>query len=129
MINDEDPVLDDPMEPLNPVEPTRLEPDQLVDRTFLMPPAPDGSRVRAKIVKRINKYKEGRKDDKDYIKFRCLVNNDYKDVVAYNDIIDYIEQDQTWDGIWKFKSVLNVQGPMTSRHKNYRGSCYNVRVE
>jgi hypothetical protein len=33
-------------------------PDNLVDRTFLMPPKEDGTRVRAKIIKRVNEYKE-----------------------------------------------------------------------
>ena len=27
------------------------------------------------------------------IKFKCLVNNDYKDVIAYTSIVDYIKQD------------------------------------
>jgi hypothetical protein len=26
-------------------------------------------------------------------KFQCLVNDDYEDVVAYNNIVDYIEHD------------------------------------
>ena len=44
------PDLEDPMETLNPMVETRLTPDDLIDRTFLMPPNPDGSRERAKIV-------------------------------------------------------------------------------
>jgi hypothetical protein len=35
-----------------------LNPDNLVDRTFLMPPKEDGTRVRAKIIKRVNEYKD-----------------------------------------------------------------------
>jgi hypothetical protein len=32
------------------------------------------------------------------------VNDDYEDVVAYNDIVDYIEQDDSWDGYGNSRS-------------------------
>jgi hypothetical protein len=52
-----------------------------------MPPKEDGTRVRAKIIKRVNKYKDGMLDDPDraaeIAKFQCIVNDDYEDVVAY----------------------------------------------
>ena len=129
---EEEPRLEDhfdPMETVNLTEPGRLEPDQLIDRTFLMPPSDDGSRVRAKIVKRVRDFKKGREDDPDYIKFKCLVNGEYEEVMAYNDIVDYIEQDQTWDGIWKFKNVLKIVGPVRRNSKLYRGSRYSCQVE
>jgi hypothetical protein len=63
------------------------------------------------------------------VKFRCLVNNEYEEVVAYNDIVDYIEQDQTWDGIWKFRQILSHQGPLHPKHKDYMGSKYNLLIE
>jgi len=63
------------------------------------------------------------------VKFKCLVNDDYEEVVAYNDIVDFIEQDQTWDGIWKFRAILDHQGPLRSTDSRYKGSRYNVQVE
>ena len=63
------------------------------------------------------------------IKFKCLVNNDYEEIVACNDIVDFIEQDQTWDGIWKFRQVLDHQGPLKPSDPRYKGSRYNVQVE
>jgi len=33
--------------------------------------------------------------DPAYIKFKCLVNNDFEEVVAYNDLVDFIEKDTT----------------------------------
>ena len=112
----------------NPTMQVQLPPDELIDRTFLMPTQEDGSRVRAKIIERVNKYKEGVNDDPELIKFKCLVNDDYQEIVAYNDIVDFIEQDQSWDGIWKFKEILDHQGPLKSTDKGYKGSRYNVLV-
>ena len=94
-----------------------------------MPPGSDGTRVRAKIIERINHHKQGMQDRPELIKFRCLINDEQEDVVAYNDIVDYIEQDQTWDGLWKFRNILDHQGPLMSKHPDYKGSSYNVIVE
>ena len=52
-----------------------------------------------------------------------------KKLSAYNDIIDFIEQDQTWDGIWKFRKIISHEGPLRKGHPRYKGSTYNVKVE
>ena len=93
-----------PIPAANPMQPG-LPPEEMIDRTFLMPKEEDGSRYRAKIVERINATQEELAKDPDLIKFRCTVNDKYEEIVAYNDIVDYIEQDQTWDGLWKFKEI------------------------
>jgi hypothetical protein len=60
----------------------------MIDQTFLMPPEEDGTRVRAKIIQRVNDYKDGMMDDPELAakitKFRCLINDEYE-VVAYSD--------------------------------------------
>ena len=112
----------------NPVQ-TGLSPDEMINRTFLMPPAEDGSRVRAQIIERVNHHKDQAHQDPEYIKFKCLVNGEYEEVVAYNDIVDFIEQDQTWDGTWKFREILNHQGPLTPKDPRYKGSKYNLQME
>ena len=113
----------------NPTESAQLPPEELLDRTFLMPPKEDGSRVRAKIIEKVRLHKEELAKHPDMVKFKCLVNDDYEEVVAYNDIVDFIEQDQTWDGIWKFRAILDHQGPLRSTDSRYKGSRYNVQVE
>jgi hypothetical protein len=55
-------ICDGPSETLRTENPTvdpLAQPDNLVDRTFLMPPKEDGTPVRAKIIKRVNEYKDG----------------------------------------------------------------------
>jgi hypothetical protein len=79
---------------------------------------------------RVNEYKDGMLDDPDraaeIAKFQCLVNDDYEDVVAYNDIVDYIEQDDSWDG-WKFKEILGHKRVQPS-DPDYMGSMYNTQL-
>lgn len=68
----------------NPAEETRLPPDELIDRTFLMPPKADVSRCRAKIISRIDdcKKRNGLNSHPEIVKFKCLMNGDYEEVIA-----------------------------------------------
>jgi len=42
-----------------------------------------------------------------HIKFRCLVNNDFEEVVACNDLVNFTEKDTTWEGVWTFEKILS----------------------
>ena len=49
--------------------------------------------------------------------------------VAYNDIVDYIEDDDSWgDKIWRFKEILQHSKPLSSSSKDYKGSRFNVLI-
>lgn len=108
-----------------------LTPDQLVGRSFLMPPTADGSRVRAKIVEKIQQHKKKLEEQPDLIRFKCKVNGEYEDIVAYNDICDYIEDDEHWggDGEWRFKAILDHKNGIRPGNKEYRGCSVNLLVE
>jgi len=83
---------------INPAE-DKHEPEEVIRRTFLMPPTADGSRHRAKIMESVC--------DPVHIKFRCLVNNDFKEVVACNNLVDFTEKDTAWEGVWTFEKILS----------------------
>ena len=103
--------------------------DNLIGRTFLMLPQEDGTRLRAKIVERLEQMDREVMNQPDMIKFRCSVNDgQYEEIMAHNDIIDRIEQDETQEGVWKFKSIDGHQGPLTKNDKAYKGSKYNLKV-
>ena len=57
--------------------------------------------------------------------------DDIDDIMAYNDIMNFIHMDRIDDEdyIWKFKTVLGHQGPLTPRHKHWKESKYNVEIE
>ena len=106
-----------------------LDPDDLIGRTFLKPPENDGRRYRAKIVEAIEEKEKNIANHPDKIKFRCSVNNDeYEEIVSYNDIINHIEKDDTESGEWKFTSIDGHQGPLSRGDKDYKGCRYNVLV-
>ena len=95
----------------NPVETKRLPPKDLIGRSFLMPPDEDGERVRAKIVRMVGWMQHKAHEHPEFIKFKCRVNDKYDEVVAYNDIVNYIEKDQTWEGIWNWNKIKKHKGP------------------
>ena len=48
--------------------------------------------------------------------------------MAHNDIADYIEQDDGFEGQWHFKETLDHKGPLYSHNKEYDGSKCNVQI-
>ena len=106
-----------------------FDPSSLIGRTFLKPPEEDGQRFRARILENIAQTSEDTSNHPDHIKFRCSVNDDeYEEVLSYNEIIDHIEKDETDFGFWRFKSITGHQGPLSQLDANYKGSRYNVLV-
>jgi len=78
------------LQTLNPTE-NNLEPEKMVGRTFSMPPTADGSCHRAKMpaMESARKMKDKAHKDHAHIKFKCLVNNDFEEVVACNGLVDF----------------------------------------
>jgi len=123
-------MVDFVLESLRTVNPTasRLTPEEMIGRTFLMPPKDDGTRHRAKIIDKVNLSEAEEKRDPDTIKFRCLVNDEHYVAVDFKDIVDYIELDETWDGTWKFEEILDHKKVKRTDKENYRGSSWNVLI-
>ena len=112
----------------HPTLPT-FDTSDLIGRTFLMPPGEDGQRFRAKILGVIEEADRNLAVHPDHVKFRCSVNdNQYEEVLSYNEIIGHIEKDETDFGLWRFKSITGHQGPLSQNDENYKGSRYNVLV-
>jgi len=107
-----------------------LKPEEMTGRTFLMPPTANGSRHRAKTMESVHDVKDKAHKDPACIKFRCLVNNDFEEVVACNDLVDFIEKDTAWEGVWIFEKILShkkvrkgdkdCHGKLSYRWRSYR---------
>jgi Reverse transcriptase (RNA-dependent DNA polymerase) len=111
----------------------KLDPDNAIGRYVLMPVRPDGQRFRAKILERVDKYKQGLEAKRlENIQYKVLVGHDgggmWEEVVAYNDLVTFITEDDGDDGVWRFKEILAHQGPLNPDDDNYRGSRWNVLV-
>ena len=64
------------------------------------------------------------------IRFRISVGEDgYKEVMAYNDVLERLEADQENPTVWKFKQIVGHQGPLRPTDPTYMESSYNVTME
>jgi hypothetical protein len=106
-----------------------VDPNDLVGRTFLMAPQPDGQRFRARIVRAIEDHERDLANNSERIHFLCSVNDDqFEEIMSYNDLLSSLEEDG--EGIvWKFRRISAHQGPLTPKDKDWNGSAYNVMVE
>ena len=106
-----------------------VDPIDLIGRTFLKEPDENGEMHRARIVECIKEHKNNIANDKLNIKFRCSVNNnEYEEIIAYNDLLDHInkagnDEDQV---LWKFRRITGHEGPLTADSSR---SLYNVMIE
>jgi hypothetical protein len=121
-------------EPQNGEQPKQQLPAELdIGRTVLMPIQPDGQRFRAKIIERVDAYKRHLSKERDAnAQYKVLVGHDndntWEEIVAYNDLLNLINDDDAQNGMWKFREILSHQGPLTTTDPGYKGSRWNVHV-
>ena len=107
-----------------------FKPADLVGRTYLMEPRDDGQKYRARIVEAIEGFDDDLGRNPTRVKFKVSVNNeDFEELVAYNDVVESITKDDTSEVIWRFKRITSHQGPLKPDHPDYNGSTYNVLLE
>jgi hypothetical protein len=108
-----------------------VDPQELLGRTFLMDTQEDGQRLRAYIVEYISDHESNIRRSDDHVKFRISVNEDeYEEIITYNELMDFIEKNQENDAIvWRFRRIVGHQGPLLRHDKDYNGSRFNVLVE
>ena len=106
-----------------------FSPHDLVGRTFLMDPDRDGNVHRAKILEAIEGFDNNLEKNPTRIKFKCTTNNEeFTDLIAYNEVADYISRDNSQHTLWQFEEIVSHQGPLSTEHKDYNGSTYNVQI-
>jgi hypothetical protein len=108
-----------------------VDPQELLGRTFLMDTQEDGQRFRACIVECISDHESNVRRSDDHVKFRISINEDeYEEIITYNELLDFIEKNQENDAImWQFRRIVGHQGPLLRHDKDYNGSRFNVLVE
>jgi hypothetical protein len=96
-------------------------PEEMIGRTVLMLPTDIGERFRGTIKERIDQHNADCEMYPEKVKFRCVVDGKYEEIVSYNQIIDLIEKDDNWDGVWNFREILLHKSKLTKRSKEYHG--------
>ena len=108
-----------------------FDPEALIGRTFLtLPREKDGHQFRARIVRAIEDHETSHMNDPDRLKFVCSINNDqFEEIMSYNDIMEFIEKEEANPTVWKFRRIVAHEGPLTPDHPSWNGSSYNVMIE
>ena len=105
-----------------------LDHDNLQGITFLKR-EDDGTVRRARVIEPIEIR---RQKNKDFTSFRIKYDkDDVEDIIAYNEIMNHIYHERNEDGghLWKYRTILSHQGPLTPKHPDYKGSKYNLEIE
>ena len=88
------------------------------------------SRYCAFIVKAIVDHDNKMAKDPTRTKILCSFNDDqYQEILAYNNIIRQIEKDRDDPDVWKFQHITAHESPLLQHHRNYKGSSYNVIIK
>lgn len=110
-----------------------FSPSDLVGRTFLMDEQEDGQRLRARIIEALEDHETAVEQNPTKIRFRCSLEGGNLDameeLIAYNEVVDYITRDEETDIVWKFKRIVAHEGPLNKNDHSYKGSKYNVMIE
>ena len=113
--------------------PPIIDLSSLVGRTFLFPETKDGSHDHATITGWVNPPPgNDLLEHAEVMKLHCKVkqgDNSWEDLVAYNKVLRLLEDNLEHKGIWTFKEIIGHQGPLHLKHKNYKGSLWNLQVK
>ena len=109
----------------------KFSPEELTGLTFTRE-LDDGKTYRAKIVQKILDN-----DAANHEKIKFLVrigDGEFDEIISYNELSNIVEeqherQADSPDTAWSYKGIKSHHGPITSAHKDYKGSSYNVLVE
>jgi hypothetical protein len=104
--------------------------EDLVGRTFLLDPDPEGQRFRARITDLVDKHDNDVINNPERVKFLCkLDQDDREELLTYNQVMDYLNRDAENPNVWKYQRIVSHQGPLKVGDKDYKGSAYNVQIE
>ena len=113
-----------------------FSPDDLVGRTFLLPPGDSGERLRAKVtrevVEAIEKADGERVQNLSYI--LGIGNGKLEEIILYNQLVDHLEaaaneDNEISDDLFKFRALIGHLGPLKSTDPNWQGCKFNVLVD
>ena len=110
----------------------KFSPDELMGLTFIRE-LEDGQKVRAKIVRKIIT-----REDQAHKKLAFQIelgDSGYDEIMGYHELCEIVEaynnaeQLEDMERAWIFKAIVGHEGPMNTRHPDYKGSLYNVLVQ
>ena len=115
---------------------SEFNPDDLVGRTFLLPPGDNGERLRAKLTRKVVEAIE-KADGERVQKLSCILgigNGKLEEIISYNQLVDHLEaaaneDNEISDDLFKFRALIGHQGPLKPTDPNWKGCKFNVLVD
>ena len=102
-----------------------LNPDDIVGRTFLLPPAENGERLRAKVMRKVVEVieeaeGEGVQRVKNLSYILGLGNGKVEEIISYNPLVDHLEaaaneDNEISDDLFKVRVLIGHQGPSSQQ--------------
>ena len=113
-----------------------FNPDDLVGRTFLLPPGDNWERLRAKVTRKV--VEDIEQADGERIQKLCFIlgigNGELEEIISYNQLVDHLEaaandDNEISDDLYKFRALIGHQGPLKPTDSNWKECKYNVLVD
>ena len=126
--HDDGPISSKPLPEFNP--------EDVVGRTFLLPPGDNGERLRAKVTRKV--VEDIEKADGERVQKLSYIlgigNGKVEELISYNQLVDHLEaaaneDNEINDDLFKFRALIGHQGPLKPTDPNWKGCKFNVLVE
>ena len=113
-----------------------FDPDELIGRTFLLPPQENGGRLRAKVTNKLVEeieYADGNRIPN--IKFILEIGEGKdEELITYSQLLVHLEQAEEQDNsmdqeFYRFRAIIGNEGPSKATDPNWKGSKWNVQIK
>ena len=110
--------------------------DNLIGRTFLLPPEENGKRLRAKVTKNVVEEivaaDGNRIPDINFI--LDIGEGKVEELITYYQLLDHSEQADEQDNsmdqdLYRSRAIIGHEGPLNTTDPNWKDSKWNVRIE
>ena len=115
---------------------TTFDPNDLIGRTFLLPPEENGERYGAKVTRQVVEIIDQDNGQRvENINFILDIGNGkVEEIISYNQLLEHLKNAQDNDmgmdqELYKFRAIIGHQGPLLASDPDWKGSKYNVQVE
>ena len=106
-----------------------FDPDNLIGRTFLLPPQENGERPRAKVTKKVVEETEAADGNRiPNINFILDIGEGkVEELITYNQLLDHLEQADEQDNsmdqeLYRFRAIIGHEGPLKATDPNWKCS-------
>ena len=113
-----------------------FNPSDLIGRTFLLPPEENGERHRAKVTRQVVEIIDQDNCQRiENINFILDIGNGkVEELISCNQLLEHLENAQDHDmgmdqELYRFRAIIQHQGPLLASDLDWKGSKYNVQVE